>query len=74
MDKYTTHSEANQILAAEQTHDDLHPGRGVVTMPTQEDIAIRAYCIYLQSGCEQGHCQRNWQQAVLELRMDNHRN
>jgi hypothetical protein len=68
MKKYITQSEATRTLAAQQTHDDLRPGPGVITMPTHEDIAKRAYGIYVKSGCEQGKCKRNWHQAEHELR------
>jgi hypothetical protein len=50
----------------------MHPGRGVIAMPTHDDIAARAYGIYLKSGCKQGQCQRNWHQAELELRAEDH--
>lgn len=36
--------------------------------PSHGDIARRAYDIYLTSGCLQGRCQQNWQQAERELR------
>ena len=68
MNKYTTQSEAKQILAAKQTHSDPHPGHGVITMPTHDDIAKRAYDIYIKNGRRQGQCQQNWQQAEHDLR------
>jgi hypothetical protein len=67
MHNYMTQSQATQELAAEQTHDDLQPGRGVIVMPTHEEIAGRAYDIYVKSGCKQAHCKRNWHQAEHEL-------
>jgi hypothetical protein len=72
MNKYTTQSEASRILAAGQTHNDLHPGRGVIDFPTHDDIAHRAYDIYVTSGCKQGHCHENWHLAEHELRNANH--
>jgi len=68
MNKYTTQSEATRILAAQQTHDDRHPGHGVITMPTHDDIARRAYDIYVKNGCKLGRCKENWQQAEHDLR------
>jgi hypothetical protein len=73
MNKYTTRSEAARTLAAGQTHDDLHTGHGVISMPTQADIANRAYDIYVKSGCKQGHCNENWREAEHELKTANHR-
>jgi len=67
MDKYTTRSGATQELAAEQTHSDLHPGRGVIIVPSHDAIAIRAYEIYVKSGCRQGRCEQNWLRAEHEL-------
>ena len=73
MDKYTTRSEATRTLAAQQTHNDLHPGHGVITMPTHDDIAKRAYDIYLKNGCKQGQCKQNWLQAEHDLRAGDRR-
>jgi hypothetical protein len=67
MKTYMTQSEANRELAAGQTHDDLHPGRGILTMPTHEDIAKRAYDIYVKGGHKEGQCKQNWHQAEHEL-------
>ena len=33
-----------------------------------DDISERAYAIYLESGCQEGRCERNWCQAERELR------
>ena len=35
--------------------------------PSHEEIAIRAYYIFLLKGCEHGHCHDNWHQAEREL-------
>jgi hypothetical protein len=72
MHNYMTQSKANEILAAGQTHSDLHPGRGVIAMPTHEQIAARAYDIYLKSGSVNGQCKKNWLQAEHELEMAAH--
>ena len=67
MKKYMTQSEATRTLAAEQTHDDMHPGHGVITVPTHEEIARLAYDIYIRTGRQPGHCKQNWYQAEKSL-------
>ena len=39
----------------------------VITGPTHEVIARRAYDIYLKTGRKQGQCKQNWQQAEQAL-------
>lgn len=68
MNKFTTQSEAKRSLAAQQTHHDLNPGDGVIKMPTHDDIAKRAYDLYVCSGYKKGRCEMNWQQAEYDLR------
>jgi Protein of unknown function (DUF2934) len=68
MKKYPTRSEETQILAAGQTHNDMHPGHGVIAEPTHDDMALRAYGIYADNGCKPGRCLQNWHQAEHELR------
>jgi hypothetical protein len=68
MNQYATRSQATQALTAEQAHSDPHPGHGVITPPTHDDIARRAYDIYVKSGRKQGQCKQNWQQAEHDLR------
>ena len=68
MNKYTTQPDAKRTLAAEQTHNDLHPGHGVITTPTHDEIARRAYDIYVKSGRREGQCNKNWHQAEHDLR------
>jgi hypothetical protein len=67
MSKYMNQSKANQKLAAKQTHDDLRPGHGVIAMPTHDEIARRAYDLYVRNGRTMGHCEQNWLQAEQEL-------
>ncbi len=67
MSKYTTQSEAKRSLSAGQTHDDLHPGHGVIATPTHDAIATRAYEIYVASGSKHGQCKQNWKQAEHDL-------
>lgn len=35
--------------------------------PTHDDIAQRAYDLYLQSGCVHGRCDENWRRAQHDL-------
>lgn len=67
MNKYTTQSQANRVLAAGQTHGDMHAGGGVIGTPSHDAIAHRAYDIFVKDGRTPGHCQRNWLQAEHEL-------
>jgi DUF2934 family protein len=62
-----TESEVPHMLAAREKHDDLHPGRGVIT-PTHDQIALRAYEIYVKNGRNEGHRNQDWEQAEHELR------
>ena len=39
-----------------------------ITAPTHDDIAKRAYAIYVQQGQSQGHCEANWLEAEQDLR------
>lgn len=36
-------------------------------LPTRHDIEVRAYQLYLQHGCEDGHADENWFTAEKEL-------
>ncbi|TVQ61368.1 MAG: DUF2934 domain-containing protein [Phycisphaerales bacterium] len=36
-------------------------------VPTHEQIAARAYELYLERGCEDGHAQEDWVRAEREL-------
>ena len=68
MKMHMTQPDAKHTLAAEQTQSDLHPGHGVITMPTHDEIARRAYDIYVKSGRKEGQCKKNWRQAEYDLR------
>ena len=68
MSRYTSQSESKRNLAAGQTHDDMHPGHGAIILPKHDEIAKRAYDIYVKSGHKQGHCTENWTRAEKELR------
>ena len=57
----TNQSEDPGTAASTQTAS--HGGGACITAPTHEDIAKRAYGIYLKTGRKQGQCKQNWQQA-----------
>lgn len=42
-------------------------GAGVSAVPTHDDIAQRAYDIYVANDCRPGQCQQNWLQAEQDL-------
>ena len=67
MHSHLTHSLVPRAIAIEPEHGDMHPGRGVIAEPTHDQIAERAYSIYVKTGCEQGCCNKNWHQAEMEL-------
>jgi hypothetical protein len=60
-------------LEAGETQGDLHAGRRVLTMPTHDDIAVRAYRIYIKNGSKEGQCKQNWHQAEHDLRTGDNR-
>jgi len=45
-----------------------HSNPSVLQGPTHDQIAKRAYEIYVKTGRKQGQCTRNWQQAEQSLR------
>lgn len=48
--------------------DDIDPdGPSLTAGPTHQEIAKRAYEIYLQKGRRPGDCEQNWRQAEQEL-------
>ena len=51
----------------QSAHDNPRPKPGPTAKPTTEDIAKRAYEIYIEKGCKQGQCEQNWKQAEQEL-------
>jgi hypothetical protein len=40
-------------------------------MPSHDDIAQRAFDIYVKKGRPQGQCQQNWREAEQELNIEN---
>lgn len=48
--------------------DDIDPdGPSLTAAPTHQEIAKRAYDIYVQKGRRLGDCEQNWKQAEQEL-------
>ena len=43
------------------------PAPSLTSVLTHGNIAERAYDLYVQSGCHQGQCQQNWEQAEKDL-------
>jgi hypothetical protein len=63
-----TKSKATQMSEMQQSHKDPHPGPVATPMPTHEEIAKRAYEIYVKNGCRQGQSEQNWLQAEQEMK------
>ncbi len=68
MSKYMTMSRATQMSAMQQVHKAPHPGSVATAMLTHEEIARRAYEIYVEKGCQQGQSEQHWLQAEQELK------
>jgi len=68
MSKYMTQSKATQMSAMQQGHQASHPGSAAAGMPKHNDIAKRAYEIYVEKDCQQGQSEQNWLQAEQELK------
>ena len=56
-----------QMPVPQQAHDIPRSKSAQTPKPTTEEIAKRAYEIYLEKGCQQGQCEENWKQAEQEL-------
>jgi hypothetical protein len=57
-----------QVPSPQQAQDILRSKSAQTTKPTIDDIAKRAYEIYVKKGCQQGQCEQNWKQAERELK------
>lgn len=57
--------KAAPVSMSQQIHNLPRP-RPTAAAPTHEDIARRAYEIYLEKGCPPGQCEENWLQAEQE--------
>lgn len=60
--------KTSQVTAPQQAHDIPRPKPVPAAAPTQEDIAKRAYEIYVEKGCPEGQSEQNWNQAEQELK------
>ena len=67
-DKLMSHSKGTHTFATQKTVNAPHTVLAVASMPTHDDIAKRAYDIYIRTGSRQGQCKQNWQQAEQDLR------
>jgi hypothetical protein len=72
MHGHRDHSQHMQPSAVGQTHKEEHSGCCASTSLTHDNIAHRAYDIYVKGGSKQGQCKQNWQQAEHELQTANH--
>ncbi len=61
-------SKTTQPFGPQPAHNDPCGRAAAATMPRQEDIARRAYEIYVKTGCRQGQCERNWLEAEQEMK------
>jgi hypothetical protein len=65
--KPMTQSQRPPVVTAPELPIAPHPGPAVAE-PTHDDIARRAYDIYVKTGCTEGQCTQNWQAAEQALR------
>jgi hypothetical protein len=72
MSKYMTNSKATQMSSMQQSHKTLHSGSIPIAVLTHEDISKRAYAIYVDNGCKEGHTEQNWLQSEQELSNQQH--
>jgi hypothetical protein len=49
---------------------DKRPAVAPAGQPTHDSTAVRAYTIFISTGCRPGCCLRNWLQAEKELRTE----
>ena len=57
----------NATQRTPRSHDALFPTSASITMPAHDDIAKRAYEIYLDKDRQEGQCEQNWLQAEKDL-------
>lgn len=68
MSKYMTKSKATQMSEMQQAQKSSHPGSVATATLTREEIAKRAYEIYVANGCKEGQSEQNWLEAEQELK------
>lgn len=64
MNTMTTEKRATRTSSSAPPHAG---SCGESCAPTHDDIARRAYDIYVKAGRKQGQCKQNWQQAEQSL-------
>jgi len=78
MSKYTNKPKSPQVFTTQQPttaptpqpqpiHDIPRPGLAVTPTPTHEDVARRAYQIYVEKGRPQGQSEEIWRQAEQDI-------
>ncbi len=73
MSKHVTQSKETQLSAMEWGRKVLHSGPLPTATLMHEDIAKRAYEIYVKRNCQQGQSELNWLQAEEELQSQENR-
>lgn len=66
--KTMTPSKAKPASTTPSSYDTTKPAKVVIRKATDEEIARRAYEIYVMKGRPPGQCMQNWLQAEKELR------
>jgi Protein of unknown function (DUF2934) len=59
------HLHTQTAVATPESKTVRHPA--AIKIPTHDEIAHRAYDIYVKIGYKQGQCNQNWQQAEKSL-------
>jgi hypothetical protein len=68
MNDYLHRPESTYGFTAPQKHATPPSAPARSPAPAHEQIARRAYEIYINKGSQKGQCQQNWHQAERELR------
>lgn len=61
-------SQTQVAAAMPPLHTAPYPNPAIAVGPTHDDIARRAYDIYVKGGRKQGHSTKNWTEAEQALR------
>ncbi len=72
MNKYNDKSKGKQVFAAQQLLNASHLAVVTPTALTHDDIAQRAYTLYLEKGRREGQSEQDWLQAEQELKNRQH--
>jgi hypothetical protein len=64
----TVQQQSGQVKAAVPIQDIPRPKTSGAVTPSHEEIAMRAYEIYVQLGHPQGQSEKIWQQAEQDVR------